>query len=805
MKSHTRVAVIGGGVVGASVLYHLARSGWTDVVLIERDELTSGSTWHAAGGMHTLNGDPNVAKLQKYTIELYREIEEASGQSCSIHITAGVDLAVTPERLDFLKLACARARYLGLGMEMISVDEAARLFPLLDKRHFIGALYNPLEGHVDPSGVTHAYAKAARQLGAEVYRFTRVTGLEPRADGSWRVMTDKGELVAEHVVNAAGLWAREVGRMAGLEIPVLAMEHQYLVTGDIPEVAASSTEMLHVIDFDGEIYMRQEGKGMLIGTYEREGVPWSPRVTPWDFTHELLPPDLDRIAASLEVGFRHFPPLERAGIKRIVNGPFTFAPDGNPVIGPVRGLRNHWLACGVMAGLSQGGGVGLALSNWMIHGDPGFDIWAMDCARFGDWATSAYTNAKVRENYSRRFRIRFPNEELPAARPLRMTPVYERLKAKGAVFGAAFGLEHALWFAPPGTEPREDVTYRRSNAHGPVGEECRAVRSAVGLLETSSFAKYEVTGAGAGAWLERVLANRLPREGRLTLSPMLNHEGKLIGDFTVANPGRGRFFVFGSGIAEQYHLRWFERELPPSGVAIRALRSELLGLAIAGPRSRELLARLCGDDVSNAAMPFLSFRAMEVARLPAHVGRISFTGELGYEIWVPADCQLALYDAILAAGEELGVVHFGARALNSLRLEKSFGNWAREFRPIYTPAEAGLDRFVDVAKRDFIGREAVLRDRAQGPARRLVTFVVDAGDADAMGDEPVWHDGTVVGWITSGGYGHCVGKSIALGYVPATLATAAAGFEIEILGERRTASLAREPLHDPAGERMRRG
>jgi dimethylglycine dehydrogenase len=372
------------------------------------------------------------------------------------------------------------------------------------------------------------------------------------------------------------------------------------------------------------------------------------------------------------------------------------------------------------------------------------------------------------------------------------------------VFGAAFGLEYPLWFAPAGTDAREDVTYRRSNAHGPIGDECRAVRNAVGLSEISSFAKYEVIGPGAGAWLERILANKLPREGRLTLSPMLNDNGKLIGDFTVGNAGRDRFFVFGSGIAEQYHLRWFEAHLPSSGVAIRALRTELVGLGIAGPESRALLSGVCRDDVSNAALPFLSFRAMDVAMLPARVGRISFTGELGYEIWVPADCQLALYEVLLAAGTDLGLTHFGARALNSLRLEKSFGNWAREYRPIYTPAEAGLDRFVDVAKPDFVGRDAVLRDRSHGLARRLVTLVIDANGADAIGDEPVWHDGQVVGWITSGGYGHCVAKSIALGYVPAALATATSGFEVEILGERHVASLAREPLYDPAGERMRR-
>jgi len=457
----------------------------------------------------------------------------------------------------------------------------------------------------------------------------------------------------------------------------------------------------------------------------------------------------------------------------------------------------------VMAGFSQGGGVGLALSNWMVHGDPGFDVWAMDVARFGEWTTMAYTNAKVRENYSRRFQIRFPNEELPAGRPVRITPSYERLEARGAVFGASYDLENALWFAPNGGEPREDITYRRSNAHGPVGEECRAVRSKVGLLEIATFARYEVSGSGAPAWLEHVLANRLPREGRMTLSPMLNNEGKLIGDFTVAKLGPERFIVFGSGIAEQYHLRWFEAHLPSSGVAIRSLRNEWLGFAIAGPRARELFARVCSSDVSREAFPFLAFREVQVGSLPAHVGRISFTGELGYEIWVPAERQLALYDALVEAGSDLGLIHFGARALNSLRLEKSFGTWAREFRPIYTPLESGVDRFVDFEKTAFIGRAAVLCDREQPPKRCLVTLVVDARDADALGDEPVWHDGKVVGWVTSGGYGHCVGQSLALAYVPTAVARGGVACEVEILGERRPAVVQARALYDPSGERMR--
>ncbi len=803
MKSHVQVAVIGGGVVGCSVLYHLTKAGWKDVALFERDELTSGSTWHAAGGMHTINLDPNVAKLQQYTINLYKEIEAISGQSCGVHITGGIMLAGSPERLDWLKQVQARGRYLGMKTEFVSLGEAERLFPLMEKKYFVGALYDPIEGHVDPSGVTHAYAKAARVQGAEVYRFTRVEALEQHKDGGWKVVTDKGTVHAEHVVNAGGLWAREVGRMVGLELPVLAMEHQYLITEAIPEVKASAHEMLHAIDFEGEIYMRQEGDGMLMGTYERACVPWSERTTPWNFSHELLPPDLDRIAPSLEVGFRHFPPIERAGIKKVINGPFTFAPDGNPVVGPVKGLRNYWLACGVMAGFSQGGGVGLTLANWMVEGDPGSDVWAMDASRFGDWATLAYTNAKVRENYSRRFRIRFPNEELPAARPLRTTPIYGRLKAHGAFFGASYGLEHALWYAPAGKEAAEEVTFRRSSAHAIVGEECRAVRGGVGLMEISTYARYEASGPGAEAWLSRLLVNRMPGEGRIHLAPMLNANGKLIGDFTVAKLGAERFLVFGSGIAEAYHMRWFAAHLPEKGVALRPLSAELVGLSLAGPQSRALLARLTDANVSNAAFPFLAFREIDIGMIPAKVGRITFTGDLGYEIWVATDYQRALYERIVEAGRELGLRHFGARALNALRLEKSFGSWAREFRPIYGPFEAGLGRFVDLRKNDFIGRDAALREKEEGPKRRLVAFTVEDNGADAMGDEPVWHAGKVVGWITSGGYAHHVAKSLALGYVPAALAEADGSFEIEILGERRPAELAREPLFDPQGRSMR--
>ncbi|ESX32638.1 MULTISPECIES: FAD-dependent oxidoreductase [unclassified Mesorhizobium] len=812
MKSHAKVVVIGGGVVGCSVLFHLARHGWTDVVLLERDELTSGSTWHAAGGMHTINGDPNVAKLQKYTISLYKEIEELSGQATGVHLTGGVLLAATEARLDWLRGVVAKGRYLGIDLEEISANEAAELMPLLDPKQFVGAVRNKEDGHLDPSGVTHAYAKAARKLGAEVERFTKVEDIVRRPDGMWRVITNKGEVVAEHVVNAGGLWAREVGRMVGLELPVLAMEHMYLITEDMPEVAAwnakTGTEIIHAVDFDGELYLRQERGGMLMGTYEKANKVWSEFQTPWNFGHELLEPDIDRIAPSLEVGFRHFPAFERTGIKQIINGPFTFAPDGNPLVGPVRGLPGFWVACGVMAGFSQGGGVGLALSNWMIEGDPGADIWAMDVARYGDWATMAYTNAKVRENYSRRFSIRFPNEELPAGRQLKTTPIYDLLSAKGAQWGVSYGLEVPLWYAPEGV--RDEFSWRRSSDFSHVANEVATVRESVGLAEISNFAKYKVTGEGAAAWLDRIFACKLPKPGRMTLAPMLKDDGKLIGDFTLANIGAPNsngteWFIAGSGIAEQYHMRWFEAHLPAdSSVRMEALGQKLTGLAIAGPKAREVLAKVSRADVANTAFPFMAVAKMDIGMAPCLVGRVSYTGDLGYEIWVAPEYQRAAFQALMAAGAEFGLGLFGSRALNALRLEKNYGSWAREYRPIYGPLEAGLDRFVAYGKdADFVGKAGALAERKQGGKLRLRTFILDADDADVIGDEPIWYDGAVRGWVTSGGYAHHSKKSVAIGYVPKEIADKSDGFEIELLGKRHAARVQAAPLFDANFERMR--
>ena len=843
MKTDARVVVVGGGVVGASVLYHLTEAGWTDVVLVERTELTAGSTWHSAGGMHTLNGDPNVAQLQRYTIDLYKKIEELSGQDCGIHLTGGVMLADTEQRMDWLRMAHARGRYLGMETELLSVAEAKELIPLIDEECFVGAMYDPHEGHVDPAGVTHAYAKAARLAGAEVYRNTWVREIDRAGDGGWNMHTfdtgsgeESGVIHCEHVVNAGGLWAREVGRMVGLDLPVLAMEHQYLLTEDVAELAEhnrANGEMMHCIDFGGEIYLRQEGGGLLLGTYEQSGEPWSLRQTPWDFSMRLLAPDLERIAPSLEVGFEHFPAIREAGIKQVVNGPFTFAPDGNPLLGPVLGLRGYWSACAVMAGLSQGGGVGVALANWITDGDPGFDVWGMDVARFGDFATPQYTDVKVRENYSRRFRITFPNEFLPAARNVATSPIFDLLGARNAVFGDGFGLEAPLWFAPAGSEPVEEVTFGRSNAWDSVRAETLAVRASVGITETTGFCKFVVGGAGARAWLDRLIAARVPNPGRMALAPMTNEKGNLIGDLTVAclapAPGRAegpeativggttgntrdheRFVVFGSGVAERYYERWFHQHLPADGgVSVETLGAEMCGLSIAGPNSRALLEKLTGSDVSVNGMRFMAFSELSIGVAPVWCGRVTFTGDLGYEFWMPARYQRYVYQQLLGAGEEFGLRHFGLHALNSLRLEKGFGSWAREYRPIYDPFEAGLDRFVRLDK-DFIGRDALERKySAAGPGRKLqlCTWTVESepgrAGVDVTGDEPIAYDGEVVGWVTSGGYAHHSETSVAMGYVPAELSSATGSFEIEILGRQRAAHLIDGCLWDPQGERMR--
>lgn len=809
LPTHVRLAVIGGGVVGCSILYHLAKKGWKDCILLERRELSCGSSWHAAGQFHIINSNANLSDLQLHTLKFYPQLQEESGVNIGLHRTGGIYFASTAERLNYLKRERAKNRRANPDMEFISLAEAKRLHPLIDEKQFIGALYDPLDGYIDPASVVQAFAAAARKLGGRIFLQTMVERLTARADGGWRIGLaggGGGEIDADIVVNAGGLWAREVGRMAGVELPLLAMEHHYLITEGLDEIRALGHELPSMVDFDGNAYGRQEGDGMLLGTYEEGGMPWAEDGTPWDFGHELLPNDLERIGGRLETAFEHFPPLKTAGVKKVVNGPFTFAPDGNALIGPVPGLRNFWSACAVMAGYCQGAGIGRVFADWVTEGEAGMDIFAMDVARFGDFATRRYTREKVIENFGRRFMISYPNEELPAFRPWRTTGLYEQFLSQGAVFGASFGLEHVLWFAPSAGEAKEEPTFRRSNAFPYVGEEVNAVRNGVGLIETANFAKYDVVGENAGAWLDGIVAGRLPQTGRMRLSPLLSPGGKLLGDLSVARLSETHYFIVGSMAAQQAHMRWFAQHLPAAGgVSVNNRSAALHGIAIAGPKSRELLARLTREDVSAAALRFMDVRRMEVGGVAALVARVSFTGCLGYEIYCTAEEQLALYKALTAAGEDLALRPFGARALLSMRLEKHFGVWAADFREDFTPQESGLERFVDAGKAaDFIGKQAFLAESAarRDGARVRVVLAVDAADADAVGDEPLLRRGVPVGFVTSGGYGHTLGQSLAMGYVDADVAETDE-LAIEILGEFRPAVIQPRPLVDPDNAEMR--
>jgi len=803
MKSHTRVVVIGGGVVGCSVLYHLTRLGWADVVLLERAELTAGSTWHAAGGMHTLNGDPNVAALQDYTIKLYAEIERDSGVSCGIHQTGCLYLAVSDREIDFFKGERSKARYLHLALDFISLEEAKRLNPLITTSDYRAAMFDPNDGHVDPSGVTNAYAQSARKSGAHIYRHAPVEAVTRLPSGEWNVRTPAGDIRCEYVVNAAGLWAREVGRLVGYELPIIPMEHQYIVTNDIPALSGLAREIPSAVDFDGAAYLRQERHGLLLGTYEQDCRHWAMEGTPRDFGQELLPPDLERIAAPLQRVMERMPALGEAGIKRIVNGGMVFAPDGNPVIGPLPGNPTAYVAAGVMAGFSQGGGVGLAVAHWIVHGEPGMDVFAMDIARFGDFASRAYVLEKTRENYRRRFVLPCPNEELQAARPLRMTPARDHLVASGALMGAAGGWEVPLWFADDPVRAAESPSFRRTSAFAAIREECRAVRERVGLWETSSYCKVRISGPGAAQWLDTIVANHVPPPARVALCPMLTPRGRILGDVSVTALAEDHLLLMGSPAAELLYLRWLHSLRPPAGITVTSATSRYCGISVSGPLSRDLVQSICADDLSDDAFPFLAAREVSVGLARALAIRISFTGELGYELYVSPDYHLHLYQRLIHAGRAFGVRHFGARALNSLRMEKGYGGWGREYTQDHTPVESGLMRFVRIAKPDFTGRQSILEQLASTPSRRLCLLAIDSTDPDPVGGEPVIYRGEAIARLTSAAYGHTVSRSLGLGYLPTSIDARAVDLEVELLGTRVGATVLAAAPYDPMSARLR--
>ena len=807
MKSRYRVVIVGGGVVGASVLYHLAKYGWTDVALVERSVLTAGSSWHAAGGVHALNADPNMAALQAYTIDLLSEIGKESGQDIGLHMTGGITVASAPARWEWLQSAYRIFQTIGIeDCHLMTPDEIRERCPIMDVTGVIGGLWADREGYLDTTGTVHAYAGAARRRGADVIEHNRVEALNPRADGTWDVVTEQGVVHAEHVVNAGGLWARQVGRMVGLDLPLSPLQHHYFVTETIPEVAALDFEVPMTVDLEGFTYLRQDQQGVLVGIYEVDHRHWNIDGAPWDYGFDLIPEEIDRIAGELEMAWRRYPVLERVGVKRWVNGAFTFSPDGNPLVGPVPGVRGYWLACGVMAGFLQGGGVGKSLAEWMIHGEAEADVWPMDIARYGPFASNReYIRQTTGQFYSRRFVMTYPNEQLPAGRPLRKAPAHDAMRAAGCLWGCTWGLETPLLFAPPGFE--ETPTLKRSNAFPIVAEECEAVRERVGLVDISGFSRFEVSGPGAERWLDRVLASRLPAPGRAKLAPMLAANGRLKGDLTVFHWGDGTWWIMGSYYLRQWHMRWFSDRIADHGggrVTVRDLSDATVGFALAGPRSRDVLARLTHHDVSDEALPFMGCATLDVGLVRAKAGRLSVAGELGYELNVSAAEHIALREMLLDAGRDLGIREWGFYAMNSLRLEKSFGIWSCEFTQGYTPGMTGMDRWIAWSKGEFVGREAALAERERNTApQRLVTLEVDALDADASGYEPVWKDGRRVGFVTSGGYGHHVGRSLAMALVDVEHARVGEELHTHVVGVERGARVIASSPYDPGGAAMR--
>ncbi len=807
MKSHYQVVVIGGGVVGASVIYHLAKFGWSDVCIIERSVLTAGSSWHAAGGVHALNADPNMAALQAYTIDLLSEIEKESGQTIGLHMTGGITVASAPARWEWLQSAYRIFQTIGIeDCHLMTPEEIKQRCPIMDVSNVIGGLWADREGYVDTTGTVQAYAVAAKKRGAEVYEHNKVEQLNQRKDGSWEVITEKGAVIAEHVVNAAGLWAKQVGRMVGLDLPLSPLQHHYLVTESIPELAALDFEVPMTVDLEGFTYLRQDQQGVLVGIYEINHKHWNIDGAPWDYGIELIQEDLDRISDELEMAFNRYPVLQEVGIKNWVNGAFTFSPDGNPLVGPVRGVRNYWLACGVMAGFLQGGGVGKTLAEWMINGEPEADAWPMDIERYGPYTSNReYIKQTTGQFYSRRFVMTYPNEQLPAGRPLKKSPAHGAMDAAGAVWGCSWGLEIPLVFGP--RDFNETPTLKRSNAFEIVAEECRAVRERVGLLDISGFSRYEVTGKDARTWLDRIMAGRLPDPGRARLAPMLAPEGRLKGDLTVFNWGDGTWWIMGSYYLRNWHMRWFEHHIDPErdgDVMVRDVSDTIVGFSISGPNSRDVLESLTHQDVSHQLLPFMGCTTLDVGLIRARVGRLSVSGELGFEINCHASEHITLREALLKAGADSGIREYGYYALNSLRLEKSFGIWSREFMQAYTPGMTGMDRWIAWNKGNFIGREAALSEYEKNSApQRLVTLEIDADDADASGYEPVWKDGKRVGFITSGGYGHCVGKSLAMALVDPAYSRVAEEFTAHVVGVERGARIIESSPHDPKGARMR--
>jgi dimethylglycine dehydrogenase len=835
MRTQARVVVIGGGVVGVSTLYHLTKKGWSDVVLVERKELTSGSTWHAAGLLPLFNMSYSSGQIHKYSLKLYQTLEAETGQHVGFRHVTNIRLACTRDRLDEFKFYAGIAATIGVDVRFLTPAQVKELWPLCTTDGIIGAIQHSEDGYIQPADLTQALAKGARNGGAEINRQTTVIGIERKPGGEWLVRTDKGDIACEHVVAATGSFAHRTGAMVGLDVPVIPVQHQYIVTEPHPAIEERRRrglpEMAVFREPDASWYMREENGGLVLGPYEK-GAPCCYLDGPApESEYELFQEDLERLTPHIEAAIRRVPAFGEVGVKKVYNGAIPYAPDGNPLVGPAWDLRNFWLNEGHTFGITAAGGAGWQLAEWIVEGEPGIDMMGVDPRRFGPYATGGYLRAKAEEAYSNVYTVHYPDEERAAGRPLKTSPCYERMKRLGAVFGSVYGWERPNWFAPPGygldaaeldkpdailnenhppvadgERPRERWSFRRSNYFAHVGRECRHVHEAVGLLDMTAFAKFEVSGPGAEAWLDRLVSNRLPKQvGRIALCYLLTKRGGVRSEFTVYREGPQRFYIVSAGALDRHDGDYFRQSLPADGsVTLERVTTQHGVLVVAGPRSRDLLGKVTGADLSNAAFPWLSGRRIDIGPAQARALRVNFVGELGWELHHPIEMQNTIFDLLMDAGRAFDLKPFGIRAMDSLRLEKSYRLIPRELSIEYAALESGLDRFVRLDKGEFLGRDGLLAWQKRGFQNRYVTFEVDgATDADARGGEPIHRNGVLVGRCTSGGYGWRIGKSLGLGLVRPDLGEIGTELEIEILGNRHRATVIPESPFDPTNARLR--
>ena len=807
MISQARVVVVGGGMMGVGLLQHLAEEGWKDIVLVEKGELTSGSTWHAAGQCPSFIGDYTMAMIHHHSNTLYPKLEEMTGQYISWHGCGGIRLATTQAELEWFKHVSDIAKHIGYRLEVIGPDEIRRINPFLDTTGVIAGAWTLDDGHVDPAGTCNAMAKAATNLGATIVKHTRVTDINLRPSGEWEVVTDNGNMVCEHVVNAAGCYARKVSQMVGSDVPVCNTEHQYFITEPIQEFIDRDVEIPVMRDPSASAYYRQEQTSALIGIYEtREAIQaWSRQngLPRWESDSELFEADFDRVLPHFEKVMERMPIWADVGIKSVVNGAIPHTPDDNPLLGPAGGLRNFWLCCGASIGIAQGAGCGKYLAQWIVHGDADVNMASLDPRRFGSWADETYTKAKAFDAYTQMYALHIPGEEREAGRKARITPIYQTLANKGCIYTEAFGWERPKWFSLDGRE--EELSYCRNNVFEVVAGECRAVNERVGVIELSSFSKFDVSGPDAEAFLNRIFANRMPqRVGGIKLAHLLSETGRIQSEATITRIEEERFYILTGSAWQVKDLDALTRAVAEGEkVEISDVTDDWGNLIVAGPRSRDLLAKLTDADLSNASFPWLTGRQIEIAGVPCRALRVNYVGELGWELHHPMDRMPGLYAAICKAGAEYDIADFGVYAVNSLRMEKCYRGMGGDLTNEISPIEAGLERFVNMKKGDFVGREALERIEKKGVALKLVYLEVDALDADCLGGEPIHANGRVVGVTTSGGFGHRIQKSLAFAYVEPAFTRVGTELEVEVLENHREATvLESEPAYDPANERL---